>query len=455
MSRLQKNVRLICFQLLLLFNVMDSSAQSFRLGIRKQQDSMIYYVVNKSDQKANAGAIICTWFHSTEDMVFWPADLGIGLGTVTSFGSYTGKNAQFNRRTTQRISFDFDILPGDSQEFVTVQNYSKEPQEVMCANIRLFYFDTAGRDREVSVFPLNEDPCPFKQVYVVGNFSNDGIRFWTTANRLLHYSNTCTAGFDVVVIDRSTLEPVPVFGQTPLCNDGKKWTTFGHPFNEQVYYHFDLSVTSHISAFVDLVEAINPGDHVFFSHASRNAVNVTDNRVVAALEKLGGDSGLLSYKGKKPSENKLIAAKVWMAYGNKSSSVGTLEIFRDEDIKKEYVLLPDQVYDKSKSFAPCFEASLRELDETKEPSDTSGNSNVITVKSKTQNRVFPNPVDDVVQVFTYFPQEEIRLMTVAGRPCDAEIVPDQNHIYRIQMKNLSPGVYLLTVGHELHRVIKI
>lgn len=93
MSRLQKNVRLICFQLLLLFNVMDSSAQSFRLGIRKQQDSMIYYVVNKSDQKANAGAIICTWFHNTEEMVFWPADLGIGLGTVTSLGSYTGNKA--------------------------------------------------------------------------------------------------------------------------------------------------------------------------------------------------------------------------------------------------------------------------------------------------------------------------------------------------------------------------
>lgn len=454
MSGLQKNMRLISFPLLLLFGAIDSSAQSFRLGIRKQQDSMIYYVVNETNQMANAGAIICTWFHNTEEMVFWPADLGIGLGTVTKDGSYSGKNAQFNRRTTQRVSFDFDISPGDSQEFVTVQNYSNVPQEVMCTNIRLFYFDTAGRDREASVFPLNEDPCPFKQVFMVGNFSNDGIRFWTTANRLLHYSSTCTTGFDVVVIDRSTLEPTPVPGQTPLCNDGKKWTTWGHPLNEQVYYHFDFTDTTHIRAFVYLVEAINPGDHVFISHASRNAVNMTDKRVMAALETLGGDPGLVSFQGKNPTENKLIATKVWMAYGNKSSNEGTLEIFKDKDIKKEYVLLPDQVYDESKSFAPCFEASLRELDETKETFDTSGNSNGIIVKSKIQSRVFPNPVEDQLQVFSGFPQEKMALYTVAGQRCEVQVEPYSTRLYRIDMKLMGSGVYVLKVGGDVHRIIK-
>ena len=448
MSRFKYNIKMLGFQLLLLFSAIDASAQSFRLGIRKQQDSMIYYVVNETDQKANAGAIICTWFHNTEEMVFWPADLGIGLGTVTKEGLYSGKNAQFNRRTTQRISFDFDIYPGDSQEFVTVQNYSKLPQEVMCTNIRLFYFDTAGRDREASVFPIDQDPCPFKQVYMVGNFSNDGIRFWTTANRLLHYSTTCTDGFDVVVIDRSTLEPIPVLGQTPLCKDGKKWTSFGHPFNEQVYYHFDFRDTSHIPAFVDLVEAINPGDHVFFSHASRNAVNMTDKRVVAALETIGGDPGLVSYSAK------LKAGKVWMAYGNKSSDKGTLEIFADVDVKKEYVLLPDQVYDESKSFAPCFEATLRELDETKETFDTSGNSNGIIVKSKIQSRVFPNPVENQLQVFSDFPQEKIALYTAAGQRCEVLVEPYSTHLYRIDMNAMGSGVYILKVGEEAHQIIK-
>jgi hypothetical protein len=446
MGRFKYNIKMVCFQLLLLFSAIDSSAQSFRLGIRKQQDSMIYYVVNESDQIASAGAIICTWFHNTDEMVFWPADLGIGFGTITKEGLYSGKNVQFNRRSTQRISFDFDIYPGDSQAFVTVQNYSKVPQEVMCTNIRLFYIDTSRRDREASVFPLDQDPCPFKQVYMVGNFSSDGIRFWTTANRILHYSTTCTDGFDVVVIDRSTLEPIPVLGQTPLCKDGKKWTSFGHPFNEQVYYHFDFRDTSHIPAFVDLVEAINPGDHVFFSHASRNAVNMTDKRVVAALETLGGDPGLVSYKAK------LKAAKVWMAYGNKSSDKGTLEIFCDENVQKEYVLLPDQVYDESKSFAPCFEATLREIDESKESFDT--NDIAVSFHSKPPSRVFPNPVEDQLQVFSYFPQEEIQLFTTTGRPCNLDVESNQNHIYYIPMKDLSPGVYLLTLGHEVHRVIK-
>ena len=60
-----------------LFSFKSLSSQSFRLGMRAQKDSMIYYVVNETDQVANAGAIICTWFHNTELMVFWPADLGI------------------------------------------------------------------------------------------------------------------------------------------------------------------------------------------------------------------------------------------------------------------------------------------------------------------------------------------------------------------------------------------
>jgi hypothetical protein len=173
---------------------------------------------------------------------------------------------------------------------------------------------------------------------------------------------------------------------------------------------------------------------------------MTDKRVVAALETLGGDPGLVSYKAK------LKAAKVWMAYGNKSSDKGTLEIFCDENVQKEYVLLPDQVYDESKSFAPCFEATLREIDESKESFDT--NDIAVSFHSKPPSRVFPNPVEDQLQVFSYFPQEEIQLFTTTGRPCNLDVESNQNHIYYIPMKDLSPGVYLLTLGHEVHRVIK-
>jgi len=438
----------------LLFCVFKSgSSQDIRLGMRAQKDSMIYFVVNETDQKINAGAIICTWFHNTELMVFWPADLGVGLGTVSKTGNFTGKNVQFSIRTTQRVSFDFDIYPGDSQEFVTVQNYSEEPQEVMCSNIRLFYFDTLGNARETNVYPIGQNPCPFKQVYMVGNYTNDGIRFWTTGNQILHYSTKCSSGFDVVVIDRTTLEPTPVPGQTPLCDDGKKWMSFGHPINEQVYYHFDFSDTNYISAFVNLVEAINPGDHVFMSHASRNAVNMSDVRVTAALEKLGGDPGLVSFKGKNQLENRLLADKVWMAYGNKSSAEGTLEMFKDEDVKKEYVLLPDQVYDESKSFAPCFEATLSELEKAQEVSDTNNNNNLVSL-TYLPIRIFPNPVEDVLQVFSYFPREKIALFTSTGQRCKISIEPYSSNLYKIDMNRMDSGIYFLKVDQEIHRIIK-
>ena len=151
-------------------------------------------------------------------------------------------------------------------------------------------------DRESDVYPLDQNPCPFKQVFLVGNLSDDGIRFWTTANKILHYSTTCKTGFDVVVIDRSSLEPTHVLGQTPLCADGRKWKSFGHSKNEQVYYHFDFNDTQHIQAFVDLIDAVNPGDHVFISHSSRNPVDLTNPKVQDALEKLGGDANLKSYQ---------------------------------------------------------------------------------------------------------------------------------------------------------------
>lgn len=434
----------ICVFLFLLAKT--SVGQDFRLGIRLQKDSMIYYVVNQTDQPINAGAIICTWFHNTELMVFWPADLGIGLGTVTKTGNFSGRNVNFNRRTTQRVSFDFDIYPGDSQEFVTVQNYSDIPQEIMCTNVRLFYSDTGGVDQESDVYPLDQNPCPFKQVFLVGNLSDDGIRFWTTANKILHYSTTCKTGFDVVVIDRSSLEPTHVLGQTPLCADGRKWKSFGHSKNEQVYYHFDFKDTQHIQAFVDLIDAVNPGDHVFISHSSRNPVDLTNPKVQDALEKLGGDANLKSY------QTKLKAGNVLMGYGNKGSNSGTLELFAEEDIKKEYVLLPDQVYDESKSFAPCFEATLRDVEKAQEVLDTSGNNTHIRTISK-RSRVFPNPASDLLWVITEAPRQSIQLFGYTGVQLNINVFRHSHNSYRLNLDGLSKGLYLLKIGHETHRIM--
>ena len=142
-----------------------------------------------------------------------------------------------------------------------------------------------------------------------------------------------------------------------------------------------------------------------------------------------------------------------MAYGNKNSDEGTLEIFRDEGIKKEYVLLPDQVYDKDKSFAPCFEATLSELEKAQEVLDTNGNNNVMSMVYPPSS-VFPNPVADVLQVFSYFPQEKMALYTPACQRCEVQVEPYSAHVFRIDMKSMGSGVYILKVGHEVHRIIK-
>jgi hypothetical protein len=182
------------------------------------------------------------------------------------------------------------------------------------------------------------------------------------------------------------------------------------------------------------------------SHASRNAVDMSDIRVKAALETLGGDPGLLSYSAK------LKAGKVWMAYGNKSSDKGTLDIFCDENVQKEYVLLPDQVYDESKSFAPCFEATLKEVEKAQEVLDTSGNNNYIQNINRI-SRVFPNPAKGILWVITDKSQEPIKFYSLTGREIDIEVLATSRQTFRLNLEDLTQGMYLLKVGTETHRII--
>ena len=93
------------------------------MSFSSRNDSIQYYVHNHTKDTINAVSVNVNWFHMSDYLIFWPEDLSVGLNIETVEGNYTGSNYIFKFQSIQTMSFDFDILPGDSQRFATAVNY--------------------------------------------------------------------------------------------------------------------------------------------------------------------------------------------------------------------------------------------------------------------------------------------------------------------------------------------
>lgn len=425
-----------------------SKGADFRLGIKKSKDSVQYFIVNQTQETINAGAITCTWYHQSDSIVFWPADSYAGFGTSAVPSSYFINGIKFDFRTSQRISFDFDIAPGDSQVFVSVQNFCEVPKEVMCANVQLFYIDPKGSPKEATIYPNTTSNCPFKQVYLITGLTQDGVKFWAPANQVLHKTGACTSGFYMVVIDRSTLNPTPVGTIVPNCPDGRKWKTFGHPIDEQVFYHFDFLDTHHINGFVELVNAISPGDHVFFMYANREALNLSHTKVKNAFKLLGSSIKL--------DTNKILwnPQKTFAAYGNKLSDAGTLEWYVDDVIRKEYFLVPDKVYDPSISYAPCYTETIRKMDKAQEMIDETGNIHGYEFHTKSNINIFPNPTSKTLFITGISFPGDVQLYAIDGKQVQVPVII-HDHKLELHLEGLPKGMYILKYQKQHFKIFKV
>jgi hypothetical protein len=372
------------------------------------------------------------------DLVFWPEDKSIPLNISTTTGRFQGNTFTFRRRSDQKLAFSRFINPGDSAIFVRATNYNKQPDTLMCANMQLYYLDTNGEAYNDEVYPNSSQKCPFQRVFLVGNLSNDGIRFGSFANKTLHASNTCSTGLIVVIIHRSTLKPTTAPGIEPQCADGRKWTSFGYPTDEQIYYKFDFTDTSNKTKFVQFLEAINTGDHVFFSTPARVATDLRDKRLANAMKLIGSNDSI----GKT-----LFAAKVFTAYGQKGAKPGSFFVKCEESILKEFFLLQDQEYSESNSFALCYEASTAKILE-EQPNKPNSNS----VLKESLFLVFPNPANSHIYIQKQNPrQENFTLTNALGRVVQTFVCKDyKNELF---IGELNPGIYFLTNGLQSQALI--
>lgn len=454
-SELKKIVWMILF---IGINIDIYGQQNFAMSYVNKKDTTYFYLHNNTTDTINGVAINATWFHMGEGLLFWPEDMLTGLSVYKTQGNYIASNLQFKFKSYQRMSFDFFVPHGDSQLFAKVVNYVSTSDTIMCANLQLWYLDDMDSLHNERVLPTNSKPndCAFEQYYLVSNLGkSDGIKLGSAANYTLHRSNQCTVGLAIVVIDRNTLMPTPVNGITPNCEDGRKWTTFGYPTNEQVFYYFNMNDTSSISQIIELIEAIPAGDHVFISTLGTTETDFQSTRMKNALKLIGA-------KGNETRYN-LHSYKTYCAFGSKGAAAGSfygqgIQPLQSSDYTlREYVFFPGSYYDSSSAFSTCYEKGISII----MPEQPKQNS-LQTIKKSSSWFIYPNPINNSntlklkvkdnynTWIFNDF---NISVYNSIGRsiPIEWEIL-DKKYI-QVSLQNLNPGIYFLKLNNESQKFL--
>lgn len=420
--------------LLLLLSIKFAQSQSyeFKAGFHDRKDSQLYYIINLGTDTINGVSIHCTWFFMNDYMIFWPEDPLVLLGLNRSSGTFPASNGMtFRRRGFHRMSFDFDIPPGDTQIFATAINLNPDQKDtIMCTNIQLWYTDKSGEAQNYKVKP-NIDPnneCLYETYFLMGNTGDDGIKVGGPANMTLHESKSCSTGLFAVIIDRNTLKPTLVPGISSNCPE------------KDPFYFFDPNQSTFKQEFIDLINAIPSGDHIFLSTMGRKGIDLTDTNIRKSLEKIGATTLA------KSELSKLKASVVFVGFGAKDAPAGSfycnnpgeLPSRTAERVQNEYLLFPGEYHNAANQFAPCYEEFISPID--KEQPKLNNSTHVF------QKLVFyPNPAQCGATV--HLPKVQngtAELFSLSGQLIETLQVKD----HHIILPSLSPGTYILTNSNQ-------
>lgn len=439
-------IRTILFLTLISFIRLSDAQSKFNVSYSNKKDSTEYYIKNNTQDTINAVSINVNWFHMSDFLVFWPEDMSMGLKTKTESGSFTGKKYQFNFRSIQTMSFDFNILPGDSQRFATAVNYRNTEDTLMVGNLQMWYSTSTAESLSEIVYPQNTSDCDFAEYYLVANKGNDGVKKSTVSGPNLHPAVTCVNGLYAVVIDRNSLMPKPVQGLNPNCEDGMKWTTFGHATDDIVFYYFNPVDTSFESELIELIEQVQSGDHIFIcSKGTGNEYNMGTDRLRKAWELIGGKTG--------NQQVNLNSADMFAAFGSKGNDAGSMVAFRKGRfnstayLELRVFLLPSQYPDIDISFAPCFEASTTEI--KREQPKQNGRVNLETKAW----RIFPNPIskqETLCIQHSFNKSTPLYIHEYSGRLINTFTIGPKTKW--IDLKELPSGLYLLRMNGEIQKL---
>lgn len=447
-----KTLKFLLFIALVLSQIQLKAQHDFTVSFSSRNDSIQYYIHNHTKDTINAVSVNANWFHMSDYLVFWPEDLSVGLNIETVEGKYTGSNYIFKYQSIQSMSFDFDILPGDSQRFATAVNYRDIEDTVMVGNIQIWYSTATQTGLNSVVYASNTSNCEFAEYYLVANKGNDGIKKSTKTGPTLHPSPNCLNGLFVVVVDRNTLKPKPVMGVYPECEDGRKWTSFGYPTDDFVFYYFDPLDTAFETKLIQLIKNVQSGDHIFMSTQGTNLeYDMRTDALRNAFIDLGAKTG--------QSQTGLDVGEVFCAFGSKGNQEGTFFAFTknkfntSDYVEKRIFLLPSQYPDINTPFAPCYEATISEI-KREQPKE----ENHIIHPGILSWKYYPNPLKQNKAILNVVSDKallnqpvNIRILSVTGKTILKSIEHKTHH--KINLSHLSAGLYYLFLNGEMHKLI--
>lgn len=365
------------------------------------------------------------FFHHKPDIIFTPAISTPGGGKYQFKGNFNGSvGYNFQYKTIQIVGLD-TILPkgGDAIASIT-SNEGNLKDTIIVAGVKVYFSDN-NVSKTADVFPAGVAPCPTEAVFINAGSSNSGIKLGSAAAQNLH-ANVCETQLVAIVFDNNTLLRKPVIGQTPHCEAGRKWTTYGNASDFQIYYTFNISKDTGRKQFDTFINGLANGDYIAITNTAMVSLKFYDS-ISSSLSKIGyitppfGDTiGYISFIGKKG------AAAGEAAWNYCKDPHGTCYISIEQSLSQN---------DKSntiKDFSACYESMQQVMEKAIAQN--------IRDNSKNQMIISPNPtqgkwtVQGMPGLFYYYITDCYGKTIRKTTRCENTIIDSEG---------IAPGVYFL------------
>lgn len=381
---------------------------------------------NSGDVDAKIVSVSMRFFHQRPNLDFSPISQTPGFARYQYQGTFTGKSKTYAFKTVCIFPQDSLMTPAAQIAMVMATNYNVDSKDsILAAGISVMC-KVNNRDTVVEAFPGGITPCPGKHLFLSGGTPSSGLK----EGSFSYYNlapGSCMNKLNMIVYDGSTLQRKAVSGFTPLCPNGRKWSSFGFGKDSFVYYSFDISTAGGRRSFDSVVSAMNSGDYAALGNLTMLSADLIDS-CGSTLLKLGFQSPGLGFL---PCYFQL-AGRKGLSSGKAAWEICTSAHMNCYSSMEQTILsgVPaTEMYD----FGECFEA-YEQVVEKGWPLKTA-----VTRTSATA--VWPNPTDVSWQLNATGIQH-IRLTDVQGRQVQTDIRLTENGAV-IDAQGLKSGMYLL------------
>lgn len=420
-------------RLLILFSAfiaLTASAQNLQFQVFSVSGGPVctYIIRNSGNVDAKLVAVSMRIFHQRPNLDFRPVSGTPGFSKYQYTGKFTSTNKSFACKTVCILPQDSLIQQASQIDLLEITNYNTGSKDsLMAAGITVFC-KVNGRDTSVEAFPGGATPCPGKHVFLNAGTASSGLKeggfgFFNLA------AGSCQNNLNLIVYDGATLARKAVTGMTPICQNGRKWSTFGFKSDSFIYYSFDITTPAGRKSLDSLTLAMNSNDYAVLGNLNPINLSYFDS-CSSALQRIG-------YASPWSSDN----TGFMVMAGRKGLSPGQANIEYCQSshmncyTSLEQTLLAGETGSSLNDFGSCFEPSELVLEKGWPVSSRRFNIDAI--------KVFPNPSNTQWSISSG-KIAALQLLDASGKSVNPKINMEQGGA-SIDASSIQNGIYMLVV----------